>query len=98
MAVKSKIEILEAINQIIGDSSDDASLSIIEDITDTYDDMQSRIDTNGDWKTKYEENDADWRKKYKERFMSGGSDDDDFIEEQPPEPKRFRFEDLFESK
>lgn len=68
--VVTKDELLEKIKSKIGEDTSDESISLIEDINDTYDDLQNRVSEAGDWKTKYEENDASWRTKYKERFFS----------------------------
>lgn len=68
MAVRSSEEIMESLREIIGDRNDDTALSILEDVSDTISDYSTRITESGDWKKKYEENDAAWREKYKLRF------------------------------
>lgn len=68
--VVSKEELLDKIKGKIGDDTSDETLSLIEDINDTYDDLQTRVTEAGDWKSKYEENDANWRAKYKDRFFN----------------------------
>lgn len=71
MAVLSKDEVLKGIRSYIGEEPDDERLSYLENLTDTLEDYESRISSNGDWKRKYEENDSEWRRKYTERFFSG---------------------------
>lgn len=71
MAIKSREELLKSLNALIGDNSTDENLAILEDVTDTLKDYESKTADQTDWKTKYEQNDADWRKKYRERFTSG---------------------------
>lgn len=94
MAVRTREEIMESIRTRIGDSTEDEDIALLEDISDTFDDMESRASGDGeDWKTKYEENDKEWRRKYTERFFSKGEDPED-PEEEEEEPKTF--EDLFE--
>lgn len=92
MAVKTKAEILELIKARVGDDTSDEALSIIEDVTDTLDDYEARIADSGDWKARYEQNDAEWRQKYKDRFFQPA-------EEPDPEPEEVEekttFEDLF---
>lgn len=90
MAVRTRDELITAVNTIIGETPDDNGLSLLEDISDTF---ESYDDTE-DWKTKYEENDAEWRKRYKERFEGK----EVIIEEKgDDEPKeKTKFEDLFE--
>lgn len=69
MCVLSREELLNKINTILGDNSTtDDGLSLIEDITDTYNDLASKGNT--DWEKRYNENDKAWREKYRARFMS----------------------------
>lgn len=89
-------ELLEQVNNVIGENTSDDSLSLIENVTDTFNDLSTKA-TNNDaeqWKNKYEENDKAWREKYKSRFMTGGTEPP----EQPelPEPHKKRtFDSLF---
>lgn len=98
MAVLSRDDMLNAIKSRIGDDTSDEALALIENFTDTYDDMSNRVSEAGDWKTKFEQNDAEWRNKYKERFFSGGNPDehDPDPEPEPVSPKTF--DDLFRTK
>lgn len=98
--IRTKEELLELIKTQIGDDSSDNAISLVEDITDTYDDMATRVSEAGDWKSKYESNDAEWRQKYRDRFFH--SSEDEFAMEEPEEeygesttPKTF--EDLFKT-
>lgn len=76
MSVLTREQLLEKINTILGDNSTtDDGLSLIEDVTDTYNDLTSK--NNTDWEQKYNENDKAWREKYRARFMSGGSSNND---------------------
>lgn len=75
MAVKTREEILEAIKSKIGEDTSDDSISLLEDITDTIDDYETRVADKTDWKNKYDELDTTWRRKYIERF-SGKSGED----------------------
>ena len=89
--VRSKEELLKAINEIEG-LPEDTSISLIEDITDTMDSFSDQ--TN--WKTKYEENDAQWKKKYKDRFFNSDSKDNNSEQEfDDSEKKPLTFESLF---
>ena len=92
MATLSREDYLASIKQIVGDNDSDEAMSFIENMTDTFDDMNTRLEDKTDWKQKYEENDAEWRNKYKQRFFSSNEEDDDIINE-PSTP--LTFEDLF---
>lgn len=67
--VRTKEELLKMVNGIIGDNTSDEAIQLLEDVTDTLNDYDTRISPDGiDWKKKYDDNDSAWRKKYKERF------------------------------
>lgn len=96
MAVKTREEILAEIRARVGEQTDDETISFIEDITDTFSDLETRAKGDGtDWKTKYEENDANWRKKYTERFYSSNPDDAPPIPKPDDTPKPKTFAELF---
>ena len=77
MAVKTMEELMESVRTRLGDDQSDEALALLEDISDTYGDMQSRTSGGEDWKKKYEENDAEWRQKYRDRFFNKSADNDD---------------------
>lgn len=100
MAIRTREEILESIRNIVDDRTDDNTLQVLEDVTDTFTDFENKTANQTDWKAKYEENDESWRKKYAERFYSGDSrvppkNDDAVIEETDDKPTRF--EELFKT-
>ena len=77
MAVKTMEELMESVRTRLGDDQSDEALALLEDISDTYSDMQSRTTCSEDWKKKYETNDAEWRQKYRDRFFNNSNDNDD---------------------
>ena len=96
MAIKTKEELLASLKQSFGDNTDDATLSLIEDVTDTYDDLTSKAKPGGkDWKAEAERIDKEWRQKYHDRFFNPVEDEKDPLDAGDPEPKKYRFEDLF---
>lgn len=68
MAVKSKDEIVEAVRKHVGEDTSDEAISLLEDVTDTFTDYETKVADKTDWKAKYDELDASWRKKYMDRF------------------------------
>lgn len=95
MAVKSREDILNAIRERVGEQNDDETIAFIEDVTDTFTDLETRANGDGvNWKEKYEENDANWRKKYTDRFFSGEPSEPEPEPEPEPEEK-LTFESLF---
>lgn len=92
MAKLSKDELIEKVKKYIGDRTDDETIEIIEDITDSFD--SSAAD---EWKRKYDENDKMWRDKYISRFLEKKEDELDTPTEHEEEEKEYNsFEDLFE--
>lgn len=78
MARLTREQYLEKIKDIIGEDTSDESITLLEDLTDTYDELEqaSSKKDDEDWKQKYEENDKQWRQKYRDRFYSTGDDKD----------------------
>lgn len=68
MAILDKKGFNELVKKLVGEDTSDDALKAIEDLTDTYDNLSKKDDT--DWKAKYEENDAKWRQTYKDRFFA----------------------------
>nr|DAH76448.1 MAG TPA: hypothetical protein [Caudoviricetes sp.] len=69
--VKTKDEIMEEIRTYIGDRSDDQTISLVENISDTIDDYAA----HGDYDTKLMAVEEEWRKKYMERFFEGDKEE-----------------------
>lgn len=92
MAKLSKDELIEKVKKYVGDRTDDESIEIIEDISDSIDSSDA-----DEWKKKYEENDKMWRDKYISRFVEKKEDEVDTPTEHEEEEKEYNsFEDLFE--
>ena len=92
MAKLSKDELIEKVKKYVGDRTDDETIEIIEDITDSIDSSEA-----DEWKRKYEENDKMWRDKYISRFVEKKEDEPDTPTEHEDEEKEYNsFEDLFE--
>lgn len=95
MAVLKKEDLLNAIKEIVGDDTSDDTITFIENVTDTINDLESKSNDSEDWKTKYEENDKAWREKYRNRFFGNK---EDFEEKEEDEDKTIKtFEDLFKT-
>lgn len=92
MAKLSKDELIEKVRKYVGDRTDDETIEIIEDISDSIDSSDA-----DEWKQKYEENDKMWRDKYVSRFYEKKEDELDTPTEHEEEEKEYNsFEDLFE--
>lgn len=96
MAVKTKSELMDAIRARIGEDNSDEAISLVEDISDTFDDIQNNATSDGtDWRAKYEENDATWRQKYRDRFFNNPDTKDDETEDEGEEIKVLTYDELF---
>lgn len=97
MAVVNKDTIMERLRENFNDNDSDDVLGLLEDVTDTLNDYQSRLEENGDWKERYEQNDREWRQKYKDRFFNNEPEPDPEPEpDKDPEQERpTTFEELF---
>lgn len=92
MAKLSKDELIEKVKKYVGDKTDDETIEIIEDITDSIDTSDA-----DEWKRKYEENDKMWRDKYVSRFFEKKEEDPETPTENEEEEKEYNsYEDLFE--
>ena len=96
MAVKTIEEILAGVKARVGEQTDDETIAFLEDVTDTFSDLETRANGDGtDWKARYEENDAKWRKKYTERFYSSDPSTDPEPPKQDDTTKPKTFAELF---
>lgn len=74
MAILSRDEFFARLHDRIGSDSSDESIAFLEDMSDTYNELENRANNNGeDWEKKYHELDETWKKRYTHRFFSGDS-------------------------
>ena len=98
MAIKTKDEILSSIRDKFAEDTSDAVIGLIEDISDTITDLETKAKGDGkDWKAEAERIDNEWREKYKARFFSGNSKDTDEEESDEVDDtiKNYNYDDLF---
>lgn len=97
MAVVNKDTIMERLRENFNDNDSDDVIGLLEDVTDTLNDYQSRLEENGDWKERYEQNDREWRQKYKDRFFNNDPepDPDPEPDKDPEQATPTTFEELF---
>lgn len=78
--VLTREDLIGRIRERIGEGIEDADISLLEDIADTYDDLKDRAGDNENWREKYDELDRTWRQKYIDRFNGKVESDTDFVE------------------
>lgn len=97
MSVVDRDELIKRFSELLTDDTSDEVIKLTEDLSDTLNDYDKRVNDKEDWKTKFEENDAEWRKKYKERFLNtSNSEEDDNQDPDEDDYKNVTFNDLFE--
>lgn len=107
MAIKSRDEIVNVVKSILGEAPNDDGIVLLEDLSDTLDDYETRA--NIDWQSEradlerqIQETDRAWRTKYAERFGEG-KETNQTIEEQHQEvetvdAEEITYDDLFSEK
>lgn len=102
MAILNKDDFLSRLQERIGDDTSDEAMAFIEDMTDTFNDLETRSSGSNDeqWQTKLDELDKSWREKYKARFFNTETTPEDVKEEQKEDVKddenvEKTFDDLF---
>ena len=96
--ILTRDEFFDAINKRVGENTDDESLKFIEDMTDTYNSLET--DRNGD-DGENKDNDlaAEWRERYRRRFCEGKEDIvDENREDLKDESEPSTFDELFEER
>ena len=89
MAIKTREEIMESLNTVLGENPSDEGLALLGDVTDTLNDYETNKQTA-------DEIDKKWRKKYRERFFNDNNgDDDDDDDNNTVSDKPLTFESLF---
>lgn len=97
--VKTKDEIMEEIRTYIGERSDDQTIALIENISDTIDDYAA----HGDYDKKLMDVESEWRRKYIDRFMNGGENKSEVKvetteDEEKEKAEEIKIEDLYTEK
>lgn len=77
--VLNKEDFMKRLQERIGEDTSDEAMAFIEDMTDTFNDMETRSSGNNDeqWQKKYDELDKTWREKYKARFFNSETTPED---------------------
>lgn len=104
---RSKEELLSVIRAYVGDRTDDETLSIIEDVSDSMDDVggiPADYEELRAERTRLESENESLRTRYRERFFSnaepGGTEEEPLLNREEPgrteeEPEKVNFSDLF---
>lgn len=94
MPILSRDDFFTRLRAKFGEPVSEEDVSLLEDITDSYNDLEASARDTTDWRSRYEELDASWRKRYTDRFFGKG-DDVPPPEAEPEEKTELSFDDLF---
>lgn len=101
MAVLEKEAFMNLIKAKIGDSTSDEDLKFLEDVTDTYNDLEQKSngESTNEWEEKYNNLDKEWREKYKARFFQTDNEDENNINNNNEDENKddIQIEDLFKT-
>lgn len=76
MAVLNKEEFFSCIHDRMGDDTSDEAITFIENMSDTYNDLERQAKGDGvNWEQKYNDLNESWKKRYRHRFFNGGAND-----------------------
>ena len=102
MSVLTKDEFFATLKATMGEDNSDEQIKVLEDFTDTYNDLESKATNTSDaeWKRKYEENDKMWRDKYTARFFGDTTTTGEEVKDEQKEDviddgEKITFDDLF---
>ncbi len=101
MAVLVRDNFFNRLRELIGEDDSEEALSYLEDMVDTWEDLERRASREGgeNWEERYNNLDAEWRKRYRDRFFNtqeGAKDDQE--EDIKDDGKVRSFETLFEER
>lgn len=102
MAVLTREQFLEYLNTITDGKTDDDTLTMIQDFSDTFKSLEEKEDVEavrGDYEEKLKTLDETWRNKYRDAFFNGTEEKKEEIEEREEEKEETEephtYEDLF---
>ena len=102
MAVLTREQFMEKLNTLTDGKTDDETLTMIQDFTDTFKSLEEKEDVEAvrrDYEEKLKSLDDTWRNKYRDAFFNGAEEKkDEVIEEKEDEEEKeepHTYEELF---
>lgn len=99
MAVLTREQFMEKLNTITDGKTDDDTLTMIQDFSDTFKSLEEKEDVEavrGEYEAKLKSLDDTWRNKYRDAFFNGAEEKKEEIEEEEEEKEEPRtYEELF---
>lgn len=106
MATLSRDEFINRIQDRVGTDKSDEAITFVEDMIDTYNDLEKKANSEVDWEQRYHELDESWKERYRHRFFTAGADNinsgvkanADPVDDDGYDPEDVSVSDLFEDK
>lgn len=99
MGVLNRDNFMNAVNNLLGDRTDEEALNLVGDITDTFNDMEKNAGEDMIPRSELDRANKEWADKYKRRFFDPPSveDKENEIQEQGKEKenKKLTYDNLF---
>ena len=99
MAVLTREQFMEKLNTLTDGKTDDDTLSMIQDFSDTFNSLEEKEDVEAvreEYEEKLKTLDDTWRNKYRDAFFNGAEEKKDEEEEEEEEKEEpHKYEDLF---
>lgn len=101
MSRLNRDDFMGAINTLLGDRTDEDSLNLVGDITDTYNEMEANENSGEEMipRSELDRANKEWAEKYKQRFFGSPvvEKDKDKQEDKEDKPKKLTYENLFKT-
>lgn len=96
MAVRTKDELMTALREVIGEDTSDEALTLVEDVSDTLDNVAAGI-SEDEVNRRVAEIEETWRKKYRDRFFASNNEDGEIRDEEEEDEREEKttYESLF---
>lgn len=101
MAVLTREQFMERLNTLTDGRTDDDTLTMIQDFSDTFKSLEEKEDVNavrGEYEEKLKTLEDTWRTKYREAFFNGAEEKEAVIEEKEDDEEKeepHTYEELF---
>lgn len=98
MGVLNRDNFMNAVNNLLGDRTDEEALNLVGDITDTFNDMEKNAGEDMIPRSELDRANKEWAEKYKQRFFdppSVDNKDKDKEQENKNENKKLTYDNLF---
>lgn len=94
--ILTKEDFNNIVKTLVGERTDDEALEIVQNLTDTYADMEAKSANAISYEQKLKDLDEEWRKKYRDTFYNNNPDVDtgDSVDTDG-DVKEYKYENLF---